>query len=90
MNYQSSVQVPEPDDGVQTIFITVDEMVTAKELVNLRTLPSVTNANSQVVAQVRNGEVIHRTGINSDLGWSRIEYNGQILYCVSSYLTIVQ
>ena len=90
LNYQSSVQVPEPDDGVQTIFITVDEMVTAKELVNLRTLPSVTNANSQVVAQVRNGEVIHRTGINSDLGWSRIEYNGQILYCVSSYLTIVQ
>lgn len=65
-------------------------MVTAKELVNLRTLPSVTHENSQVAAQVANGEVIRRTGVNNDVGWSRVEYNGQILYCVSSYLTIVQ
>ncbi|MBQ3560117.1 MAG: glycoside hydrolase family 25 [Agathobacter sp.] len=77
----------EPDDGIQTVFTVVDDWVTAKDAVNLRTLPSVTNENSQVVVKITNGEVIHRIGINTDLGWSKVEYNGQILYCVSSYLT---
>ena len=77
----------EPDDGVQTVFTEVDDWVTAKDTVNLRTLPSVTHEGSQVVAQIKNGDVIHRIGINTDLGWSKVEYNGQILYCVSSYLT---
>ena len=36
--------------------------------------------------KLKNGEVVTRTGINHDLGWSRVEYNGQTLYCVSSYL----
>lgn len=90
LNHQPEISNPEPVDDVQTVFTQVDEMVTAKELVNLRTLPSVTNADSRVVVQVANGEVLRRTGINNDVGWSRIEYNGQILYCVSSYLTIVQ
>ena len=31
-----------------------------------------------------------RTGINNDYGWSRVEYNGQTLYCVSSYLRVVE
>ena len=35
---------------------------------------------------MKNGEVVTRTGINRDVGWSRVEYNGQTLYCVSSYL----
>ena len=78
----------EPDNGIQTQFTDVDEWVTPKDAVNLRTLPSVTNENSQVVVKISNGEVIHRTGINAELGWSRVEYNGQILYCVSSYLMI--
>jgi uncharacterized protein YraI len=30
--------------------------------------------------------VVTRTGINEDVGWSRVEYNGQTLYCVTSYL----
>ena len=84
-------ETPEtPDDGIQTQFTDVDELVTAKEAVNLRTLPSVTHENSQVVVQIVNGEVIRRTGINNDVGWSRVEYNGQVLYCVSSYLTPAQ
>lgn len=77
----------EPDDGVQTVFTEVDDWVTAKDTVNLRTLPSVTHEGAQVVAQIKNGDVIHRIGINTDLGWSKVEYNGQVLYCVSSYLT---
>ena len=36
--------------------------------------------------QVNNGESMHRTGYSSDSGWSRVEYDGQVLYCVSSYL----
>ncbi len=77
----------EPDDGIQTVFTEVDDWVTAKDTVNLRTLPSVTHEGSEVIAQIKNGDVIHRIGINTDLGWSKVEYNGQILYCVSSYLT---
>ena len=60
--------------------------MTAKDEVNLRSMPSVTDANSQVVATIKNGEVVVRTGINNEQGWSRVEYNGQTLYCVSSYL----
>ena len=80
----------EPDDGIQTVFTEVDEWVTAKEAVNLRTLPSVTHEGSQVVVQIKNGDVIHRIGINTDLGWSKVEYNGQILYCISSYLMLAE
>ncbi len=77
---------PEPDDGITTEFTAVNEQVTAKEEVNLRTLPSVTNTDSKVVATIVNGDIVKRTGINTELGWSRVEYNGQTLYCVSSYL----
>lgn len=81
---------PEPDDGIKTKFTSVNEQVTAKDAVNLRTLPSVTNEQSQVVVKISNGEVVTRTGINNEVGWSRVEYNGQTLYCVSSYLTVVE
>ena len=53
-------------------------------------MPSVENKHSEVVAQLKNGEVITRTGINEDVGWSRVEYNGMTLYCVSSYLKVVE
>lgn len=75
-----------PGPEVQTPFTPVNEQVTAKDVVNLRTLPSVEHPDSQVAAQLKNGEYITRTGINADVGWSRVEYNGQTLYCISSYL----
>ena len=74
---------------IKTQFVSVNEKVTAKVEVNLRTMPSVTNENSQIVATIKNGEIVTRTGINTDVGWSRVEYNGQILYCVSSYIEVV-
>lgn len=77
----------EDPDGIQTEFREVNEQVTAKDVVNLRTLPSVTHEDSQVVTQLKKGDIATRTGINEDVGWSRVDYNGQILYCVSSYLT---
>lgn len=77
-------------DGLKTKFTPCSDLVTAKIEVNLRTLPSVTNPDAAVVVTLKNGEVITRTGINTDYGWSRVDYNGQTLYCVSSYLTSAQ
>lgn len=77
---------PIDDDGIKTEFTACNDIVTAKIEVNLRTLPSVTNESALVVATLSNGEYITRTGINQEYGWSRVEYNGQTLYCVSSYL----
>ena len=87
-----SYQTPQPevDTGFKTKFTDVNEQVTAKEEVNLRSMPSVTDAGSQVVATIKNGEVVTRTGINTEVGWSRVVYNGQTLYCVSQYLMPAQ
>lgn len=81
---------PEEDDGIKTEFTARDEKVTPKMEVNLRTLPSVTNPESVVVVKLPYGSVVRRTGINEDLGWSRVEYEGQTLYCVSSYVFVVE
>ena len=78
----------EPQSEFKTQFTTVSENVTAKEVTNLRNRPSV-EPPSEVIVQLHNGEVITRTGV-SDVGWSRVEYNGQTLYCISSYLLVVE
>ena len=80
----------EPDDGIKTEFTAVNEQVTAKDVVNLRLKPSVDDSIAPVSAQLTNGEIAIRTGINNELGWSRVEFNGQILYCVSSYLQTIE
>lgn len=74
-------------DGLKTKFAERSDQVTAKIEVNLRALPSVTNPDAAVVAVLHNGEYVTRTGINEEYGWSRVDYNGQTLYCISSYLT---
>ncbi len=81
---------PEPDDGIKTEFAVRDEKVSPKMEVNLRTLPSVTNPDSVVVVTLPYGSVVRRTGINEDVGWSRVEYEGQTLYCVSSYVYVAE
>jgi len=75
---------------IQTQFEFVDDKVTAKKAVNLRSLPSTEDPRCVVVAQLDNGVVIRRTGINRDLGWSRVDYNGQPLYCITSYIKVVE
>jgi hypothetical protein len=67
----------------------VEDRVTAKKAVNLRSLPSTEDPRCEIVAQLDNGVVIRRTGINRDLGWSRVDYNGRPLYCITSYLKVV-
>ena len=90
-----SYKAPEPSsqegagsgDGLKTKFAERNDQVTAKIEVNLRALPSVTNPDATVIAVLHNGEYVTRTGINEEYGWSRVDYNGQTLYCISSYLT---
>lgn len=71
---------------IKTKFDAVNDRVTAKDEVNLRSMPSVDDPGCVVVARLKNGEVITRTGINEEYGWSRVDYHGQTLYCISSYL----
>lgn len=58
--------------------------VTAKDETNLRTAP--TTDGSTVVATIKNGEYVERTGVG-DMGWTRLIYNGQTVYAITSYLT---
>ena len=81
---------PEEDNGFKTRFTPCNEIIAPKEKVNLRNKPSVTNEDSVVVVSLEAGQTATRTGINTDVGWSRIEYNGQVLYCVSSYIYVVE
>ena len=78
------------DDGIKTKFTSVNEQVTAKEAVNLRLKPSVDDTIAPVVVQIKNGDVVTRTGINTEVGWSRVVYNGQTLYCISSFLMLAE
>lgn len=80
---------PVPTDGLKTKFTQCNERVTAKEEVNLRNMPSLTDPNSEIDEKLMKDEIAIRTGINLDVGWSRVEYKGQILYCISSYLSAV-
>ena len=65
-------------------FSPYSDNVTAKEETNLRTLPS--TDTGEVVVTLKKGEYVKRTAM-SVRGWSQVEYNGQKLYAVSSYLT---
>ena len=89
-NSSSSTQKDVTVVEIQTQFEPMQDRVTAKVEVNLRTLPSVEDPRCEVVATLKNGEVVTRTGINHDVGWSRVEYQGRTLYCVSNYLTAAQ
>ncbi len=90
LSYQASKEETQEGagsgDGLKTKFADRNEQVTAKIEVNLRALPSVTNPDAVVVAVLHNGEYATRTGINEDYGWSRLSYNGQTVYAITSYL----
>ncbi len=64
------------------VFKNVDEIVVAKEDINLRSAPDI---RGTIISVLYNGDSIKRTGIG-DNGWSRLEYDGIIVYAVSSYL----
>ena len=72
---QSAAAPVEDNSGLKTKFASCNETVTAKEEANLRTKPSVTDADATVAATLKAGETATRTGINNDVGWSRVVYN---------------
>ncbi len=82
---ETPAEVVEADPEVGIIFTEVNETVTAKQETNLRTEPSTLN-DASVVGKLVHGDTATRTGIGHN-GWSRVIYNGQTLYAVTSYLT---
>ena len=75
---------PASGDG----YTSVNEQVTAKEETNLRTQPT-TGEGSTVIYTLKKGEYVRRIGVHAN-GWSKLEYNGQTVYAVSSFLTTEQ
>ncbi len=95
LSYKPPVQAADPNrvstaDGRIILFSDCSDNITPKEYVNLRTEPSTSEGEATVRCQISNGEVVHRTGYSPDAGWSRVEYNGEILYVVSSYMYAVE
>ena len=73
-------------DGRVIVFTDCDDYITPKELINLRTEPNTSEGESTVRTQVKNGTSLHRTGYSEGAGWSRVEYNGEVLYAVTNYV----
>lgn len=80
----TSTSDTKPDNNSGMLFETVEEQVTAKSETNLRNAP--TTVNSEIIYTLKNGEYIWRIGVSNN-GWSKLEYNGQTVYAISSYLT---
>lgn len=67
----------------EKLYTAVNEQVTAKELTNLRTAAT---TKSDIVVALKNGEIVTRVGVGKN-GWSKLQYNGQTVYAITSYLT---
>lgn len=94
VNYKTQVQPSNPNrvstqDGRVILFEDCDDWISPKEYVNLRTEPSTSEGNGSVSCQLQYKEKAHRTGYSADSGWSRVEYDGQILYVVTSLIYVV-
>lgn len=77
------VEIPKEDIVAGCKFTTKSDRVTAKAEVNLRALPT---TDSEIIGSLKSGSFLVRTAV-SDRGWSRLEFNGQTVYAVTSYLT---
>ncbi len=94
LNYKTPVKPSDPNrvstiSGRVIIFANCDDWISPKEYVNLRTEPSTSEGDTTVSCQLNQGEKAHRTGYSADSGWSRVEYNGQVLYVVTSLVVTV-
>ncbi len=79
----------ETEEKKEMVFSETSGIVTPKEYVNLRTEPSTTGGESTIFCQVQAGEKLNLTGYNLEHGWSRVEYEGQVLYVVTSLTEMV-
>ena len=74
-----------PADETKDTYKEVNETVYTTQGVNVRSGPT---SSSTKLGYMEPGTAVTRTGIG-DNGWSRIEYNGQVAYVYSNYLTTV-
>lgn len=85
---QEKITADNPEAGMH--FVAASGTVMAKDgKTNLRTLPT-TNEPSEVVATLTEGMTAQRIGIDKDKGWTKLSYNGQTVYAVTNYLTVVE
>ncbi len=75
-----TAEAPKPADKIYTA---VNDEVTAKIEVNLRTDAT---SKSDIAGTLKNGTFLKRIAIGSN-GWSKLEYSGQTVYAITSYLT---
>lgn len=67
----------------QAKFTDVNETIYTTDVCNIRKSYS---TSSDKIATVKSGTALKRTGVG-DNGWSRIEYNGQVAYITSQFLS---
>lgn len=72
------------------VFTEVNDVVTAKDVTNLRSEPSTAQGEATVVVKLRNGETVIRIGKEETTGWSKLIYNDQIVYASTNYLNVVE
>lgn len=81
---QPAQQTPEPAKPAEPSFSNVNQTVYAvNEGINVRSSYS---TSSSVVGSLKKGDSVQRIGIGSN-GWSKVSYNGQTAYIMSSLLT---
>ncbi len=85
---QEKITAENPEAGMH--FVAAAGTVMAKDgQTNLRTLPT-TNEPSVVVATLTADMTAQRIGIDKDKGWTKLTYNGQTVYAVTNYLTVLE
>ena len=85
---QEKITADNPEAGMH--FVAASGIVMAKSgETNLRTLPT-TNEPSQVVGQLTGTATAQRVAVEPDRGWTKLNYNGQTVYAVTNYLTVVE
>lgn len=91
LSYTASVESTVSEETSQNDgYTAVSEQVTAKSETNLRSVPSSKDGAETVVYTLKNGEYIERIGINTASGWSKLNYNGQTVYAITSYLQVAE
>ena len=76
--------------GRKITFTECDDYISPKIEVNLRGEPATDQGNASVHYLIKYGEKLHRTGYDDTSGWSRVEYNGEVLYVVTSLTYVVE
>ena len=87
LSYNPNNSSAPSDQNTEMFFHSISDQVTAKEEVYLRAYYSQDDAEGKKVHLLKKGEYVERTGY-SDRGWSRVVWNGQTLYAVTSYLEV--